>query len=298
MSLRYVPLLATTISAVLLLGACASPTAGPAPDEPSQATVDEIEEVLPAVDCDELADEEVAAVTREFYTGYTPEQFDQILADCAANPNLSLIEVAVEVQRAASYLTALDQKFTVTDKEGYTFDLDVDLGVVSIEQDPASQPPGLTAALREVDLAMTITNTTAARELTFSSQSGITAPLSYPTLVLHAVYAADSPVCVAIRGEVRGFPCTWYMGFGRLEGNTTLAADAVLPLTTSGGPPNGGGLDQTWLTDIPEDQWPQVEESLRSPAGYAIAYGGGDYGRFADLCPGPSTREIIVTTDC
>lgn len=188
----------------------------------------------------------------------------------------------------------LSQVFSLTDIEGYTFDLSVDFSLLSIEADPSSQPPGMTAAVPEIALDMALTNTTPQRELSFAGQDGIISPFDLPTFFLSAHFKAGNPVCTIVKETGKG--CDWVMGFGRMESGTTLAADASVSLITYAGIPNGGE-EFRLLQGIPEASWEQIKASLVAPDGYRIVYPADDQGRFTSVCEtGPGEGAVIVQT--
>lgn len=290
MSLRYVPLLAGAAALSLLLAACAAPSV----DTSSESDASGGGSVSPAETCDQLVDQEIIDATRSFFEFLTPEQFDQLLVECEENPDLLTYDVADSVVESASYVDQVNETFSVTDKDGYTFDLDVDFALVSVDEDPSTQKPGLTAASSRIQLDMTLVNTTSERQITFDEVSGIVEPLGYPTFLFAAYYAPESAACY---GNVEGGGCVWLLGFGRMESGLTIPAGGSYPLTTFAGAPNYGAV--LWES-IPEDEWPEFEEALENPERYFIRYSGANPSRFEDVCGDADTQmpDLVTTAPC
>lgn len=215
-------------------------------------------------------------------------------ADLAATSEEPAPETSASEAPAAQGIGGLNQVFSLTDRDGYTFDLKVDFSLLSIDADPSTQPPGMTAAVPEIALGMAVTNTTPQRELSFKGQNGVISPLDLPTFFLFAHFNAGSPVCTTVMETDKG--CDWVMGFGRMESGTTLAADASATLSTYAGIPNGGE-EFRLLQGIPESSWEQIRASLLAPDGYRIVYPADDQERFTSVCEtGPGEGAVIVQT--
>lgn len=196
-----------------------------------------------------------------------------------------------EVVEESSGLADLSQTFPIVDADGYAFDLTLDFTLNALVSDPATQPPGVTAADPGVSIDMQLANKTPARDLTFRDVNGVISPLSNPTFLLSETFAAGSPVCVIVQKS--DGPCEWLLGFGRMESGFTVPAEDVYALTTYSGRPNGGELSDL-LEGIPEDRWAEVEQALISPDGYRISYSGGDGQRFTNLCPDSWVSGVVV----
>lgn len=285
------------IVGLMALTACSSPgqsvpDESPAPEQPPVTD--------PAVYCSELADLAVLNSTRDAYSDVAPADFDAAVAACAENPDAIWPDTVQKIVQAAQNLSNLTQTFPISDIDGYSFDLGVDFGLVSITADPSSQPPGVTAAAREMSLYMKVVNTTPARELNFKKVNGIIEPLSLPTFLFAAVYKAGNPVCTAILGRTDR-NCYWNLGFARMETGLNVAAGSEYVLKTWGGQPNGGEASLL-LAGIPESSWAEIEPYLGKPDGYSIVYSGGDGGRFTTQCGEASTVFdpvfLVYTAPC
>lgn len=243
--------------------------------------------------CSDLSDAAVLDATRQLSTDVDAAVFDSAVAACAENPGATWSETITEAELEASYISRLDQTFSVTDAEGYTFDLVVNFGLVGVTADPSSQSPGFTAATREMSLGMAIENTTSQRDLMFEEVSGIVSPLDLPTFLFSAAFNAGNPVCTLVFESDED--CEWALGFGRMENGQTVAAGRRYVLEAWSGKPNGGDAS-ILLQNIPEAAWDQVQSHLSSPDGYRITYSGGDHRRFTSVCGESSMVPVLVQT--
>lgn len=284
-----------TIGILASIGVIAFTACAPQAAAPPQVS----EDIPPAAEsagyCGELTDAAILEATRAQWADLAPEDFDAAVAACADNPDASWADVVLGItQPAPQSLSNLSQVFPITDKDGYTFDLAVDFDLLSVTADPSSQAPGLTAATREMTLAMRLANTTPQRDIAFKEVSGIISPLDYPTFLVSAVYNAGNPVCTLVWQTERS--CEWLLGFGRMESGQTISAGLEYPLKVWGGRPNGGEASLL-LTDIPEASWAEIEPRLSQPDGYRVTYSGGDGSRFTPLCDTSTMAPVIVQSN-
>lgn len=259
------------------------------------------EQASPAETCADLADDATYAVTRELYSDTGADVFDAAVAACADDPGAAWQETFQAAVQDSSYVSHLRQTIPVTDVDGYSFDLEVDFGLVSVSSDPSTQPPGVTAATRNMSLDMRLVNTTPQREVVFKDVAGIISPLSDPTFFFSAAFDAGNPVCTVALHTDQG--CEWPLGFGRMESGLTLAPDQTYDLKVWGGLPNGGDASLL-LPGIPEESWAELQPHLTHPDGYRISYSAGDNERFPSLCPDDgwgahyATAVLFQTTEC
>lgn len=267
-------------------------------------------EVKPAQYCSDLmsANEDALQASEAWYRNESQldeSWWTEILRACDSEPALSVNEaiaaVALEGSSSAdpTGLAVLADTYTVTDEDGYTFELKVSYALQQLAQDPASEKPNFTAAVPAITLALDITNTTQQRDLAFEEQSGVTSPLDRPTFLLSAVFAQDSPVCAEIPSSQTFVEmptgCEWYLGGGRLTNVLTLPADGSLSLTTFAGIPAGGSVA---VGGIPEASYAALEPLLTSPDGYRVRYVGGDMSRFSSPCDANYTKVLVSTVPC
>lgn len=271
-------------AALLALAGCAGTGADVEPAAVDEEVAPAVpEQAEPASTCADLADDATYQATRELYGDADPAVFDAATAACAAEPASAWQDVYARTQEAAQYLSRLHEDIPLADADGYTFDLAVDIGLLSVAPDPSTQPPGVTAATRTASMRMQLVNTTPEREVVFEEVNGIISPLSYPTFLVAAAFEAGNPVCTVVRTTDSG--CEWLLGFGRMESGLTLAPGQTYDLTVWAGAPNGGEAS-ILLPGIPEDRWEEVRPHLEQPDGYRIYYSAGDNERFPSLCDG------------
>jgi hypothetical protein len=285
------------VAGVLALTACSSAQGEPTdPDDSAVVAEEEVEAPVTATYCSELSDPAVLEATREYTDWVEPAVLDSAVSACAETPDAYWTDAVAEAELDATYISRVDQSFPVTDEDGYTFNIDVDFGLVSVTADPSSQLPGFTAATRETSLVMSVQNTTPQRDLSFREVSGIISPLDLPTFLFSASFNAGNPVCTQVLKSDGS--CEWTLGFGRMEDGQTVAADATYTLKTWAGLPNGGE-SSILLQNIPEASWAEVEPHLKSPDGYRITYSGGDYGRFTSVCGNDDLYvPVLAQTNC
>lgn len=287
---RRVGAVSASVALLAILVGCAppSPSATSAGDAPAVA----------ATECGELIDGDVVRATRLASEEIPEEIVDHALAICGADPSFTwagALQAAYDEAESSATPTPtipdggrLQETFSITDRQGYTFDLGVTTAIYNVASDPSTQPPGFTAATRSVSIEMTLTNTTPERELSFEPVSGLTSPYNLPTFMFSAEFNAGNPVCT-IALEKDG-PCSWVLGFGRMESGTTVSPGYEYALTAWSGMPNGGEESEI-LPRIPEESWPEIQAALSEPDGFSIDYSAADPHRFKSVCE-PSDSQF------
>jgi hypothetical protein len=163
---------------------------------------------------------------------------------------------------------------TVTDKDGYAFDVSVRVATTSLGDTVEFDKPGFMSTNFKLSLSMQVINKTAGRALTFEPVSGITKPLGNPKFLVSALWEKGSPVCTA--SSITKGPCALLLGFGYLP--ASVPPGATVALDVKKGHPSG------WFTaglaGFPESSWPEVKPALAAPTRFLISYDGGGHTRF------------------
>ena len=163
---------------------------------------------------------------------------------------------------------------SITDADGYKFDLVVTLVTTDLGDTVEFDKPGFMSAYFTLSLSIDLVNRTPGRTITFESVPGVTAPLSNPKFLLAASWDTGSPVCTAV--AITDSACAMVLGFGYVPG--PLAAGTTVGLDIKKGRP--GGWFTAGLAAFPESAWPTVKPALAAPSRYLISYDGGGITRF------------------
>lgn len=166
----------------------------------------------------------------------------------------------------------------ITDKDGYHFDVSVNLQGVDLGRTVEFDKPGFMSSYLTFGLTIDLINNTPGRSIAFQSVAGITAPLSDPTFLLLAMWNRGSPVCAGAdtTDSTKAEACGMILGFG--DATSPLAPGATQALDVKRGTPAG---DRTsGLAGFPEGAWPKIQVALSKPDRFVVTYSGGDAERF------------------
>lgn len=181
---------------------------------------------------------------------------------------------------AAPNPNTVEQTVSIEDGDGYTFDVAYRVAPLSYDADPSAEKPGYTAIRINLDAALTVTNTTPGRNLTFRP-IGPGAPL-----YLMAQWPADSAICAALAsGDFThcAISLAWIQIPQELGPDESTSAEFRL----------GSVQTDPGVAGVPEDQYGAVLDDLQSPASYTLVYSSFDNGRFQQTCPNPDLLDYI-----
>lgn len=97
----------------------------------------------------------------------------------------------------------------------------------------------------------------AERELSFEAV-GCDVPYDLPGFLLYARFNAGDPVCTIV--EKQDTACSWLLGLGRIESETTVAPSLGVHAQYVGAP--NGRDESEILPGIPEESWPEAQAAL------------------------------------
>lgn len=173
---------------------------------------------------------------------------------------------------------SVTETVSVTDEDGYTFDVTFQYSPQYIEKSVANDKPGYASAIIRFGLSISITNTTPGRTLTFKTTSGITAPHDQPMVILFANWGADHPIC-SWEENISRDSCSLWLGFARIS--HPLAPGETRDLEVF----SGSERTLAGLSGVPEDVYATVVPGLENPGHLSIMYLGDDRDRFTGSCP-------------
>ena len=191
---------------------------------------------------------------------------------------------------------ALNGSSTVTSDDGYTIRVDYQLNLTVPTRDPQHEKPGFTAAFSKVVGAVSVTNTTPGREITFGFESmnlgaGDAGPYS-GAMVLQAVY--EPSMCQAVNAPSQNYQhdaCVldlahipmsdgtamkpWRSGETRklrMLGSIATSTDAApyFPYVLDGNIPQDDG--PTIFAGIPESSYSDVVHRLLHPSLFVLSF--------------------------
>lgn len=171
----------------------------------------------------------------------------------------------------------------ITDKDGYTFDVDFEYHPVSFRVATASEKPGLNSVVVDMRTSIGLKNTTPGRTISFESLRGVTG--GSPHFSLTALWKRSSPVCATISVTFEAEWCAMSIAYGTLESDLIEEASVKLSPVYSGMDDRGGGV--AGVAHVPDADLDKVRTAMAQPDDYLIEYRGGDVGRFATTCPDP-----------
>ena len=179
----------------------------------------------------------------------------------------------------------------IKDDQGYTFDVSYLYRQQVLTKDISAEAPGFNSIRIPMSASWTITNTTAGRDITFKSVSGLIAPLSDPTLTLVGLWPSTSDVCTYAAQPTStrtGGTCSIVLISTQLP-NTLSASQTVTPTTYAGYLNADAGVRQ-----VPDAKYNAVLAELDSPASFSIRYNAGDTVRFKDNCPDADLTSYLA----
>jgi hypothetical protein len=171
----------------------------------------------------------------------------------------------------------------IKDSDGYTFDIKYSYELRDVEQSTADDKPGFSSAVVEHQTALSLVNTTPGRNVSFETESGVTAPDSYPTFLLLAAWKAKSPMCRAMLKVDENWepPTHCWIALAHSQFQGPLGSGETLDLEVRSGWPN---LGVAGVVAIPDASYEVVSTALKHPDDFIIAYRSADYTRFNQLC--------------
>lgn len=185
-----------------------------------------------------------------------------------APPATYLEQSAIEI---SGPLADFDSTSSLTDIDGFTFDIRAENNFVSAEIDPTQDRPGFTSILLDYDTTLTVTNTLKDRVLDLSS--GISTPAIASIM---AVWPLDRPICQAYIAGVYGQTvpssiekiklCAVQLDFYELHHKIPGGSSRVLD------PAHATNLEAPGVRSIPERSVDEVLGDLNSPAGIIVEY--------------------------
>lgn len=221
-----------------------------------------------------------------------------LVLDFARNP-----EALSQQIRRASSLQGVDTVFSVTDVDGYTFDVHVQYRLQELEQSTANDKPGYMSAVFHSGLSFELVNQTPGRNISFKPMDMVVYSVGEPAFQLIAVWNGDRAICQTdyVDRSAPGRECSIVLGFGFMHSDLPAGGSSVLEDVYVGQVNNGslGGVQ-----GIPESAWPAIEDEILYPDDIRLAYRGGDYLRFWTQCgdaelswgTGPGVDFYVGTT--
>ena len=180
----------------------------------------------------------------------------------------------------------------IKDDQGYTFDVSYLYRQHVPTKDISAEAPGFNSIRIPISASWTITNTTAGRDITFKSVSGLVAPLSDPTLTLVGLWPSTSDVCTYAAQPTSttktGGTCSVVLISTHLP-DTLSASQTVTPTAYAGYRDADAGVRQ-----VPDAKYNAVLAELDSPASFSIRYNAADTVRFKDNCPDADLTSYLA----
>ena len=174
----------------------------------------------------------------------------------------------------------------ITDADGYAFSVKYKYVPQAVEKEIASEKPGFTSLVVNLNAEFTVVNTTPGRDIAF--RSNVSDQVAKISLV--GLWPSTSAACTySAQGTATDGPKTCGVVLAQLYLPSTLGAGQTIASPVyAGRPGNAAGL-----AHVPDAEVAAVTTLLGHPESYIIAYSGDDAQRFANTCPNPDLKFYI-----
>lgn len=229
--------------------------------------------------CNELGDEQTLYRVEQAFSD--PEAFEATLTSCAENPEVLVADIYAKEYKKVHSLFYVDEVFSLSDRDGYTFDLGITVEIIDVRFERAYDKPGYMSVTVQRQDSLEIINTTHERHLGFGNVHYV---ISDDPARISSYIHFDSGHRICGYLETQGDTCRYLVNTKVVTGPTGPEPQREPYFRDHRNP----------LQGIPESLEETVEHAFANPVGFSVEYFGDDSHRFSQTCAGPGNFPALA----